>query len=56
MVGNTRGVEIYADYDFIYLLQVDELELSKGKATDLLRQHDGNAVKAMMAFLEVPVK
>lgn len=31
--------------------QVEELELSKGKATDLLRAHEGDAVKAMRAFV-----
>jgi hypothetical protein len=34
--------------------QVEELELSKAKATDLLKAHDGDAVKAMRAF-NVPV-
>ncbi|KAF2703882.1 hypothetical protein K504DRAFT_462951 [Pleomassaria siparia CBS 279.74] len=32
-------------------LLVTELELSKPKATELLRAHDGNAVKAMGAFV-----
>ncbi|KLU93042.1 hypothetical protein MAPG_11983 [Magnaporthiopsis poae ATCC 64411] len=35
-------------------LLVDELELSKAKATDLLKQHDGDAVKAMRAYIAVP--
>lgn len=34
-------------------LQVDELDLTKPKATDLLKQHDGDAVKAMTAFIQV---
>ncbi|KAH6651013.1 hypothetical protein F5144DRAFT_71377 [Chaetomium tenue] len=33
-------------------LLVDELELSKPKATDLLKAHDGDAVKAMKAYLQ----
>ncbi|KAL5118405.1 hypothetical protein ACEQ8H_003755 [Pleosporales sp. CAS-2024a] len=32
-------------------LLVTELEISKQKATDLLRAHDGNALKAMTAFV-----
>lgn len=33
--------------------QVDELDLTKPKATELLKQHDGDAVKAMRAFITV---
>lgn len=33
--------------------QVDQLELTKAKATELLKQHDGDAVKAMSAFIAV---
>ncbi|PSR80390.1 hypothetical protein BD289DRAFT_394799 [Coniella lustricola] len=36
-------------------LLVEELELNKIKATDLLKQHDGDAVKAMRAYVSVPV-
>lgn len=32
-------------------LKVEELELSKAKATDLLKAHDGDAVQAMRAFV-----
>jgi len=32
-------------------LQIDELELSKPKATELLKAHDGDAVKAMRAYV-----
>ena len=31
--------------------QVEELELSKSKATDLLKAHEGDAVRAMRAFV-----
>ena len=31
--------------------QVDELELTKTKATELLKAHDGDAVKAMRAYI-----
>ncbi|ROW10807.1 hypothetical protein VPNG_05391 [Cytospora leucostoma] len=34
-------------------LLVDELDLTKPKATELLKQHDGDAVKAMKAFIAV---
>lgn len=30
---------------------MDELDLTKEKATDLLKQHDGNAVTSMKAFV-----
>ncbi|KAM7206688.1 hypothetical protein V8F33_000331 [Rhypophila sp. PSN 637] len=33
-------------------LLVDQLELSKPKATELLKAHDGNAVAAMRAWLQ----
>lgn len=33
--------------------QVEELELSKPKATELLKQHDGDAVTAMRAHIAV---
>ncbi|KAI4276367.1 MAG: hypothetical protein LQ337_002538 [Flavoplaca oasis] len=36
-------------------LLVQELELTKTKATDLLKTHDGDAVKAMRAFVTAPV-
>ena len=36
----------------IVLLQVDELDLTKAKATELLKGHDGDAVKAMRAFVK----
>ncbi|MCJ1311120.1 hypothetical protein MMC25_004790 [Agyrium rufum] len=35
-------------------LLVDELDLSRPKATELLKAHDGDAIKAMTAFI-VPV-
>lgn len=34
--------------------QVDQLDLTKPKATELLREHDGNAVKAIRAFITPP--
>lgn len=36
-----------------FILQVDELDLTKPKATELLKQHEGDAVKAMTAFVQV---
>ena len=32
-------------------MQVEELELSKPKATELLKANEGDAVKAMRAFV-----
>ena len=34
---------------------MEELDLSKIKATDLLKAHDGDAVKAMRAFVTANV-
>ena len=36
-------------------LVMDELLLSKSKATELLKAHDGDAVRAMVAFVTAPV-
>ena len=37
---------------FTYVcLQIEELELSKIKATDLLKAHDGDASKALRAYI-----
>ncbi|KAK0747962.1 hypothetical protein B0T21DRAFT_279754 [Apiosordaria backusii] len=33
-------------------LLVDQLELTKARATELLKQHDGDAVKTIKAFLQ----
>lgn len=44
--GGGRGAGWRAD-----VRQVEELELSKGKATDLLRAHEGDAVRALRAFV-----
>ncbi|EGD89283.1 hypothetical protein H112_02899 [Trichophyton rubrum D6] len=35
-------------------LLVDQLDLTKPKATELLREHDGNAVKAIRSFITPP--
>ncbi|MCJ1304710.1 hypothetical protein MMC08_007523 [Hypocenomyce scalaris] len=37
------------------VLLIEQLELSKPKATELLRAHEGNAVKAMRAFITASV-
>jgi hypothetical protein len=34
---------------------MDELDMSKVKATELLRMHEGDAVKAMTAFVMAPL-
>ena len=34
---------------------MDQLDMSKAKATDLLRTHDGDALKAMTAFVMAPL-
>ncbi|KAL8857939.1 MAG: hypothetical protein Q9178_005558 [Gyalolechia marmorata] len=36
-------------------LLIQELELSRTKATDLLKANDGDAVKAMRAFVTAPI-
>ncbi|KAA8614694.1 hypothetical protein TUN199_04171 [Pyrenophora tritici-repentis] len=46
--GDKKSVKI--DASDVTLL-MNELEVSKPKATELLRAHDGNAVKAMTAFV-----
>jgi hypothetical protein len=33
--------------------QVDQLDLTKPKATELLKSHDGDAVQALKAFIAV---
>ncbi|KAJ5748787.1 uncharacterized protein N7511_010483 [Penicillium nucicola] len=37
-------------------LLVDQLELTKMKATELLKAHDGDAVKAMTAFISPSIR
>jgi len=37
------------------MMQVEHLELSKLKATEMLRTHDGDAVKAMTAYVAAAV-
>ncbi|KAJ4420195.1 hypothetical protein N0V82_004540 [Gnomoniopsis sp. IMI 355080] len=39
--------------DDYVVAQVDELDLTKPKATELLKQHEGDAVKAMTAYVQV---
>jgi hypothetical protein len=36
--------------------QVDELDLSKAKATELIRSHDGDVIKAARAYIAPTVK
>ncbi|KPI46000.1 uncharacterized protein AB675_671 [Cyphellophora attinorum] len=36
--------------------QVDELDLSKAKATELIRSHDGDVIKAARAYIAPAVK
>ncbi|OAL56926.1 hypothetical protein IQ07DRAFT_582212 [Pyrenochaeta sp. DS3sAY3a] len=54
-VDKKKGVEkkvVKVDAADVALL-VTELELSKAKATELLREHEGDVVKAMKAFVGV---
>ena len=46
-----RGVWIEATLTFWD--KVEELDLTKGKATELLKMHEGDAVRAMRAFVKV---
>ena len=50
-INYTRFFANFADFD----LQIEELELSKAKATELLKAHDGDAVKAMRAYVTTSV-
>ncbi|RMZ72226.1 Huntingtin-interacting K [Pyrenophora seminiperda CCB06] len=49
--GEKKSVKIEASD---VTLLVNELEVSKQKATELLRAHHGDAVKAMTAFVMTP--
>ncbi|KAF2270840.1 hypothetical protein CC78DRAFT_527831 [Lojkania enalia] len=51
--GEEKKKVVKVDAQDVSLL-VAELELSKVKATELLRAHDGDAVKAMAAFVSTP--
>lgn len=53
---NCLGVRrLTTEHDVVAAVsQVDELDLAKPKATELLKQHDGDAIKAMTAFVQVP--
>jgi NACalpha-BTF3-like transcription factor len=44
-IGRWRGLMV---------MQVSEFEISKAKATEILKAHDGDAVKAMAAFVSAP--
>jgi len=52
--GGTEKKKVKVDPADVTLL-VDQLDLSKIKATELLKQHEGDAVKAMIAFIMAPV-
>jgi len=49
-----RIAKVKVDQADVTLL-VEELDLNKTKATDLLKRHEGDAVKAMRAFVTAPV-
>jgi HYPK-like protein len=46
---------VLAPTHFANLEQVDELDLPKTKATELLKTHEGDAIKAIRAFIQVKV-
>ncbi|EXJ81447.1 hypothetical protein A1O3_07739 [Capronia epimyces CBS 606.96] len=48
-----KKIKIAAE-DLTFL--VEELDLSKAKATELLRSHDGNATQAIKSFLAPPIR
>lgn len=48
-------ITVYAG-PVLILVQVEELELPKTKATELLRSHDGNAISAVKAFIAPPTQ
>ena len=45
-----------APFMVVNIAQVDELDLSKTKATELLRSYDGNATPAIKAFIAPAVR
>ena len=47
MIGEAKIKVDQADVSML----VEELDMSKGKATELLRAHEGDASKAMRAFV-----
>ena len=49
-----KRAKIKVDQTDVTLL-IEELDLSKGKATDLLKANEGDAVKAMRGFVRVSV-
>ncbi|KAI1768166.1 hypothetical protein GGR53DRAFT_479250 [Hypoxylon sp. FL1150] len=56
-LGGSKAVEkevkkVKVDPADVALL-VDELDLTKAKATELLKTHDGDAVEAIKAFIDV---
>lgn len=53
--GWMGGVVHVGDWTDVDVVQVEHLDLSKAKATDLLRAHDANAEKAMMAWVSASV-
>jgi hypothetical protein len=50
VVRGSRFVNLFSNAS-----QMDQLDMSKAKATDLLRAHDGDALKAMTAFVMAPL-
>ncbi|KAI9848916.1 MAG: hypothetical protein M1838_000326 [Thelocarpon superellum] len=53
--GGERKRVVKVDQADVGLL-MDELDLSKFKATDLLKAHEGDAIKAIEAFVTVSVR
>ncbi|CAK7565628.1 MAG: hypothetical protein SEPTF4163_003550 [Sporothrix epigloea] len=51
-VNGTSAKKVKVDAADVTLL-VDQLEVTKVKATDLLKQHEGDAVKALRAYVSV---
>ncbi|KAL2013338.1 hypothetical protein VTN00DRAFT_863 [Thermoascus crustaceus] len=49
-VGKKKAVKVAAED---VALLVEELDLNKNKATELLKAHDGDAIKAIKAFISV---
>ncbi|CAK7218059.1 hypothetical protein SCUCBS95973_003361 [Sporothrix curviconia] len=50
--SGTAAKKVKVDAADVTLL-VDQLEVTKVKATDLLKQHEGDAVKALRAYVSV---
>jgi hypothetical protein len=55
LVGFESPIQFYTGTSLTILIKIEELDLTKNKATELLRLHDGDAVVAIKAFIAPPI-